>query len=445
MILKNDNETEDQKAEDAADETSKEEEAVTEASEVAEEFRDDEVAAYSEEESLPAQNAPAEEVAAEPDSELLPASEDAAVEIPDEDVEGDIGAEAAVEFEGDRPLVKELVYQTPKANQKEDQEESESLRFSSVAEAKSVVEGFLFSCNEPLTVAKLSKLMNNLHPKSVRGLLLELQWDYENRPGALQVVEIAGGYQMSTRAHVAPWMFRMHKHKRRSALSPATLETLAIVAYRQPITKGEVETIRGVESGAPLRTLQDLNLVEASGRREVIGRPQLYVTTEQFLKSFGLKSVADLPSISELKNRFAEEQKLKRVVAEEAKAKPAADPEEEEAQGEEAASDAGELPSNDAEVLSEADESAGADPDAVVADFEPADETSGDDTAVVPDDEVEAEAETESEKNGADETEQDEIQDELDDVDELEDDSPEERPGKQTQGSFEEEDSLDVT
>src|SRR5690606_34909207 len=146
--------------------------------------------------------------------------------------------------------------------------------------------GFLFSSNEPLSVARLVKLLGNLHPKTVRGLLLELQWDYDTRGGALQIVEIAGGFQMATRAFVAPWMFRMHKHKRRSALSPATLETLAIVAYRQPITKGEIETVRGVESGAPLRTLQDLGLVEASGRREVVGRPQLYITTEQFLKTF---------------------------------------------------------------------------------------------------------------------------------------------------------------
>lgn len=226
-------------------------------------------------------------------------------------------SDAAVTYENGRPLVHELQYQAPKfkAAPAAEDEEVADVKFSSVSEAKAVIEGFLFSCNEPLSVAKLSRLMNSLHPKTVRGLLLELQWEYENRPGGLQVVEIAGGYQMSTRAFVAPWMFRMHKHKRRSALSPATLETLAIIAYRQPITKGEIEAIRGVESGAPVRTLQELGMVEASGRREVVGRPQLYVTTEQFLKAFGLKSVGDLPSISELKARFTEEQKLKPVVA----------------------------------------------------------------------------------------------------------------------------------
>jgi segregation and condensation protein B len=270
----------------------------------------------------PAKPGAAEE-GAESHESNAPVTEPATDDVTDaaddaEAVDGDTDAsEADVTYENGRPLVQELQYQAPKgkaASTAED-EESVEVKFSSVAEAKAVVEGFLFSCNEPLSVSKISKLMGNLHPKTVRGLLLELQWEYENRPGGLQVVEIAGGYQMSTRAFVAPWMFRMHKHKRRSALSPATLETLAIIAYRQPITKGEIEAIRGVESGAPLRTLQELNLVEASGRREVIGRPQLYITTEQFLKTFGLKSVGDLPSISELKTRYTEEQKLKPVMA----------------------------------------------------------------------------------------------------------------------------------
>lgn len=254
--------------------------------------------------SEPVTELPEEEPAAEPvDAEPEEAPEDDGAETDEDNA-------AAVAWEGDRPIVTELQYQAPRLKPADEEDAGEEPQFSSVAEAKAVVEGFLFSSNEPLSVSRLSRLMGNLHPKTVRGLLLELQWDYENRPGALQVLEIAGGYQMATRAHLAPWMFRLHKLKRRSPLSPATLETLAIVAYRQPITKGEVEAVRGVETGAPLRTLQELGLIEASGRREVAGRPQLYITTEQFLKAFGLKSIADLPSISELKSRFAEEQKL---------------------------------------------------------------------------------------------------------------------------------------
>lgn len=278
-------------------------------------------------------------------------------DAPDQDADD----EADVTFDGNRPIVQELQYKTPKAKGagEDDEPADDELKFSTVAEAKAVVEGFLFSSNEPLSVARLSKLMGDLHPKTVRGLLLELQWDYENRPGALQVIEIAGGYLLSTRPYVAPWMFRLHKLKRRSPLSPATLETLAIIAYRQPITKGEIEGIRGVETGAPLRTLQELNLIEARGRREVVGRPQLYVTTDHFLKVFALNSLAELPSISELKSRFAEEQRLKTAVK-----KPA----DETAQEEPAAEESADAPnSNETVAASEEDakatEQPGNDPD----------------------------------------------------------------------------------
>ncbi len=253
------------------------------------------------------------DVAPDRDSEASKAAEGESSQS--DETEPDAEDEADVTFDGNRPIVQELQYKESKTKAAtEEDEPADELRFSTVAEAKAVVEGFLFSSNEPLSVARLSKLMGDLHPKTVRGLLLELQWDYENRPGALQVVEIAGGYLMSTRPYVAPWMFRLHKLKRRSPLSPATLEALAIIAYRQPITKGEIEGVRGVETGAPLRTLQELNLIEARGRREVVGRPQLYVTTDHFLKVFALNSLAELPSISELKSRFAEEQRLKTPV-----------------------------------------------------------------------------------------------------------------------------------
>jgi segregation and condensation protein B len=221
------------------------------------------------------------------------------------------GLFSTVADEGPPELVKELEYERrPGAKKDKEEDVFAELTLTTIDEARAVLEGFLFTSNEPLSVQRLSKLMNNLHPRTVRGLLLELQMQYESRPGALQVLEIAGGFQLATRPHLADWMFRMHRHKRRSALSPATLETLAIVAYKQPITRGEIEAIRGVDSSGTVRTLQDLYMIEASGHREVVGRPQLFVTTDQFLKAFGLKSLADLPSISELRNLFSTEQKL---------------------------------------------------------------------------------------------------------------------------------------
>lgn len=217
-------------------------------------------------------------------------------------------------------VVQELEYvATPKTKgrKKKDAaaEDDVALQISNIGEARHIIEALLFATNEPLSVARISKLMNNLHPRSVRGLLLELQLDYESRGSGLQIVEIAGGFQMGTRPHLAEWVFRLHKHRRKNPLSPATLETLAIIAYKQPVTKAEVEVIRGVESGATIRTLLDFELIEIGGRREVLGRPQLYVTTPQFLKTFGLRSMSDLPSIHELKLMFANEQKLQAKTA----------------------------------------------------------------------------------------------------------------------------------
>lgn len=194
--------------------------------------------------------------------------------------------------------------------------------FATIDEARAALEGFLFTTNEPLSVARIGRLMGNLHPRTVQGLLHELRAAYAARAlagaggvTALQVMEVAGGWQLATRPHLAEWMFRLHRHRRRSPLSPATLETLAIVAYRQPVTKGDIEAIRGVESSGTMRTLQDLSLVDVGGRREVAGRPLLYVTTPAFLKAFGLVSLADLPTVGELRSRFAAEEALKPMAA----------------------------------------------------------------------------------------------------------------------------------
>jgi segregation and condensation protein B len=117
---------------------------------------------------------------------------------------------------------------------------------------------------------------------------------------------------MATRPELADWMSRLQRQRRKSALTPASIETLAIIAYRQPVTRAEIEAVRGVDSGAPIRLLQDLGLVDVGGRREVPGRPQLYVTTDLFLRTFGLKSLKDLSSIPELKRIFGDQQRLMR-------------------------------------------------------------------------------------------------------------------------------------
>lgn len=170
--------------------------------------------------------------------------------------------------------------------------------------AKSVLEALLFTTTDPLSIKKISSIMNDLPAKTIRALILDLQLEYDNQGRGIQVVEIAGGYQMATRQFAADWVYALHKNKKRSPLSPATLETLAIIAYKQPITRAEIESVRGVDSGGILRNLSDQNMIKVVGKKDVIGRPPQYGTTEVFLKVFGLKRLSDLPSISELKEMF---------------------------------------------------------------------------------------------------------------------------------------------
>jgi segregation and condensation protein B len=173
-----------------------------------------------------------------------------------------------------------------------------------IAQAKAILESLLFAATEPLPVPKLSSLLNDLDTKTLRGLLLELQIEYDRAPRGIRIVELAGGYQMATRPEFAEWVKRLHRSRKPHSLSPASLETIAIIAYKQPITRAEVDAIRGVDSSAIIRGLAEAGLIEVVGQKQVIGRPSLYGTTKLFLKAFGLKRLADLPSIEELKKAY---------------------------------------------------------------------------------------------------------------------------------------------
>lgn len=174
----------------------------------------------------------------------------------------------------------------------------------SSAQAKAILEALLFTTNDPLSVKKLSQLLNGIDENIIRQLLLTLQIEYDNEGRGIMIQEIAGGYIMATRRVHSPWLAHLHKHRQqRNPLTPAALETLAIIAYKQPITRADIDTIRGVESSAIIRTLLDLQLIEVVGKKDVIGKPQIYGTTKQFLQCFGLKSLSNLPGITELKLR----------------------------------------------------------------------------------------------------------------------------------------------
>jgi len=182
----------------------------------------------------------------------------------------------------------------------------ESLPVPQGDEARAVLEALLFSATSPLSEKRLCNLMNGIDVASLREGIEHLRADYDADGRGITIMEVAGGYQLATRQEYAEWVFRLHKHRKRSALTPAVLETLAIVAYKQPIVRADIEAIRGVDCGGILRQLQDAGLVEVVGRKEVAGRPPLYGTSDLFLKSFGLKRLSDLPAIEELHTILAE-------------------------------------------------------------------------------------------------------------------------------------------
>lgn len=156
-------------------------------------------------------------------------------------------------------------------------------------------EAVLFLSREPVASRKLSQLANLQDGTEARTLVKLLNKKYDQHGRAFRVETIAGGFQLMTRPEVAGWLKRIHKRSQVSRLSTPAMETLAVVAYRQPIMRVDVESIRGVSSGEMLRQLMELDLIRISGRSEELGRPFLYSTTGKFLKSFGLNNLNDLP------------------------------------------------------------------------------------------------------------------------------------------------------
>ena len=163
-----------------------------------------------------------------------------------------------------------------------------------------VVEALLFAAEEPLPLRRLAAAVEEASPAELREALARLNDEYEAAGRAFRIHEIAGGYQLRTRPELAPWIARLAGRPTRARLSHPALETLAIVAYKQPVTRAELEEIRGVGVEAVLRTLLERDLVTIVGRDEGLGRPLLYGTTDAFLSYFGLRSTGDLPRLDEL-------------------------------------------------------------------------------------------------------------------------------------------------
>jgi segregation and condensation protein B len=167
------------------------------------------------------------------------------------------------------------------------------------AEVKAVVEALIFASPEPITPKMLFKLLSDEPKEDVAAALAALKADYENRPG-LQMVEVAGGYQIVTRPDLHEWVRRLFHERSTQKLTVQGLETLAVIAYKQPITSLEIAEIRGVKTSGVLSTLLERHLIKIVGRKNVVGRPFLYSTTKEFLIRFGLKDLNDLPKIEDM-------------------------------------------------------------------------------------------------------------------------------------------------
>ncbi|HAM35528.1 MAG TPA: SMC-Scp complex subunit ScpB [Elusimicrobia bacterium] len=168
-------------------------------------------------------------------------------------------------------------------------------------ELRKQLETILFITDHPLSLEELRKLTGVKDMPRLGALVDQIRQGFEDRASALQLVEIAGGFQMATRPSYGPLVRKLFAEKMTMRLSTAAHETLAIVAYKQPLTRAEVEEIRGVEVIASLETLLEKRLIKVVGRKETVGRPLLYGTTADFMRHFGLRSLEDLPPIDNFK------------------------------------------------------------------------------------------------------------------------------------------------
>ncbi len=170
---------------------------------------------------------------------------------------------------------------------------------------RGIVEALLFAADEPLTPAQLKKALGRGDSSEVRTVLEAIRAELDDRRAGFALVEVAGGYQFRTRPEYASWI-RLLRSEKPARLSKPALETLAVVSYKQPITRAEIEAIRRVDTGAVLKTLLDRRLVKVVGTKDVPGRPVLYGTSREFLEVFRLKSLRELPTLKEIRDVAAE-------------------------------------------------------------------------------------------------------------------------------------------
>lgn len=185
---------------------------------------------------------------------------------------------------------------------------------------RQVVEAVLFSADTPMPPAKIAAVLGVGDARDVRGYVKELNEQYEVEGRTFRIEQIAGGYRMMTLPAFKTWLVKLHKSRQESKLTPAAMETLAIIAYKQPATRAEIESVRGVAVGDIVNRLREMNLVKIVGRAEDLGRPMLYGTTKRFLEVFGLPGLDALPQVESLSSAAAGLRVTSEPAAEEAEA-----------------------------------------------------------------------------------------------------------------------------
>lgn len=167
-------------------------------------------------------------------------------------------------------------------------------------EKKAIIEALVFAAETPLSVERIAEILEGTEKAQISAALRELSREYEDRKGGMELSAVAGGYQFRTRADLSGWVKKLRSAKP-MGLSPAALETLAIIAYRQPVVKADIDRFRGVDAAGSLKGLLEKKLARIVGRKDVPGRPILYGTTRKFLEVFNLQDLSDLPTLRELK------------------------------------------------------------------------------------------------------------------------------------------------
>jgi len=167
-----------------------------------------------------------------------------------------------------------------------------------------IIEAVLFASDTPVEERRLRDIAGGLTAAELYDAVDDLNRQYEETGRTFRIVEVANGYQFESLPAWGPYIEQLFSSRSRPRLSRAALETLAIVAYKQPISKAEMDALRGVDTDGPLRTLQNRELIEVSGRADTVGKPLLYGTTKEFLRYFGLKDIKDLPGADELASMF---------------------------------------------------------------------------------------------------------------------------------------------